>query len=119
MCFLYKIYVNYQIFPLWALIILITFFQDRPSIAIYQPKARLRLSEESDSNSASKDVARSQSTSDCEAVKKDEQPRHKKVQRYSERSKNRKSHKENNKEEEPKVSDNTTAAASAESCNTN
>lgn len=63
-------------------------FQDRPSIAIYQPKPRLRLSEESDSNSTSKDV-RSLSQSDCETAKKDEQPRHKKVQRYSERSKNR------------------------------
>lgn len=62
--------------------------QDRPSIAIYQPKARLRLSEESDSNSTSKDV-RSLSQSDCETGKKEEQPRHKKVQRYSERSKNR------------------------------
>ncbi|XP_075167720.1 UPF3 regulator of nonsense mediated mRNA decay [Haematobia irritans] len=62
--------------------------KDRPSIAIYQPKARLRLSEESDSNSTSKDV-RSLSQSDCETAKKEEQPRHKKVQRYSERSKNR------------------------------
>ncbi|XP_061401828.1 regulator of nonsense transcripts 3B [Musca vetustissima] len=62
--------------------------KDRPSIAIYQPKPRLRLSEESDSNSTSKDV-RSLSQSDCENGKKDEPPRHKKVQRYSERSKNR------------------------------
>lgn len=79
----------------------------------------MRLSEESDSNSASKDIARSQSTSDCEAVKKEEQPRHKKVQRYSERSKNRKSHKETNKEEEPKVIEDTPNAANAETCNTN
>lgn len=93
--------------------------QDRPSIAIYQPKARLRLSEESDSNSASKDIGRSQSASDCEVVKKDEQPRHKKIQRYSERSKNRKTNKETPKEEtpeedEPKVEENAT-----ELCNTN
>ncbi|KAM7343729.1 UPF3 regulator of nonsense mediated mRNA decay [Cochliomyia hominivorax] len=96
--------------------------KDRPSIAIYQPKARLRLSEESDSNSASKDMARSQSTSDCEAVKKEEQPRHKKVQRYSERSKNRKTNKEVNKEEEPKVPENTTTNNTIntdETCNTN
>ncbi|TMW42562.1 hypothetical protein DOY81_012359 [Sarcophaga bullata] len=66
-----------------------------PSIAIYQPKARLRLSEESDSNTTSKDIVRSQSTSDCEAaMKDDQQPRHKKVQRYSERSKNRKAKRE-------------------------
>ena len=51
----------------------------------------MRLSEESDSNTTSKDIVRSQSTSDCEAaMKDDQQPQHKKVQRYSERSKNRK-----------------------------
>ncbi|XP_065369206.1 regulator of nonsense transcripts 3B [Calliphora vicina] len=88
--------------------------KDRPSIAIYQPKARFRVSEESDSNSASKDIVRSQSTSDCEAGKKDEQPRHKKVQRYSERSKNRKTSKETSKEDEPQTTENV-----AELCTTN
>uniref|UniRef100_A0A1A9W996 UPF3 domain-containing protein n=1 Tax=Glossina brevipalpis TaxID=37001 RepID=A0A1A9W996_9MUSC len=67
---------------------------DRPSIAIYQPKQRLRLSEESDTNSNSRD-ARSQPTSDCEVVNKKEdqsvqqQPRNKKVPRYSERARKR------------------------------
>lgn len=52
------------------------------------------MSEESDSNTTAKEIAPSQSTSDCEAAMKDEQPpRHKKVQRYSERSKNRKARK--------------------------
>ncbi|KAI8118130.1 Regulator of nonsense transcripts 3B [Lucilia cuprina] len=92
--------------------------KDRPSIAIYQPsyQARLRLSEESDSNSASKDIMRSQSTSDCEGLKKDEQPRqeHKKVQRYSERSKNRKVNKETNNEDETTVAENKT-----DLCNSN
>ncbi|KAL9915529.1 UPF3 regulator of nonsense mediated mRNA decay [Glossina fuscipes fuscipes] len=80
--------------------------KDRPSIAIYQPKPRLRLSEESDTNSNSRD-ARSQPTSDCEGVsKKDdqamqEQPRNKKVPRYSERSRKRQKpeHKENRDKE--------------------
>ncbi|XP_054740242.1 regulator of nonsense transcripts 3B [Anastrepha obliqua] len=75
--------------------------KDRPSIAIYQPKARLRISEERDPSasqlqSSSKSDTRSNPTSDCESVKKEETQR-KKVSRYSERRAERRNNKDKQK----------------------
>ncbi|XP_018783532.1 PREDICTED: regulator of nonsense transcripts 3B [Bactrocera latifrons] len=75
--------------------------KDRPSIAIYQPKARLRISEERDPStsqplSSGKSDTRSNPTSDCESVKKEE-TRTKKVSRYSERRAERRNNKDKQK----------------------
>lgn len=82
--------------------------KDRPSIAIYQPKARIRISEERDPStsqpqSSGKSDTRSNPTSDCESVKKEE-TRTKKVSRYSERRAERRNN--NNKEKSKKSPDN-------------
>lgn len=76
-------------------------FKDRPSIAIYQPKARLRISEDRDPStslpqSSGKSDTRSNPTSDCESVKKEE-TRTKKVSRYSERRAERRNNKDKQK----------------------
>ncbi|XP_036330372.1 regulator of nonsense transcripts 3B [Rhagoletis pomonella] len=75
--------------------------KDRPSIAIYQPKARLRISEERDpsgsrAQGSGKSETRSNPTSDCESVKKEE-TRGKKVSRYSERRAERRNNKDKQK----------------------
>ncbi|XP_004526449.1 regulator of nonsense transcripts 3B [Ceratitis capitata] len=87
--------------------------KDRPSIAIYQPKARLRISEERDPISSQpqgsvKSDTRSNPASDCESIKKEE-TRTKKVSRYSERRAERRNNKDKQKSSsdsadlEPKV----------------